>query len=105
MITQKKPENVRLSMRKSVLVWVAGMFVGWGIAVVLVYQLISKTRMGEAGIAGDMIAIDHQAEALAKISPAAGGQGAAKPAPHAQSQQNAQAQKAAEMSQQTPKER
>jgi hypothetical protein len=44
---KKKDENAgKLSLRKSVLVWTAGILIGWGAAFILIVQLI-KTSVSD----------------------------------------------------------
>ncbi|HEY4548301.1 MAG TPA: hypothetical protein VIG90_17995 [Pedomonas sp.] len=62
----------RLSLRNSILVWVAGIVIGWGCAVVLFYQLI-RDSAEDGRIAGAaMIAESRDAMGVADIEPAAG---------------------------------
>lgn len=62
----------RLSMRNSILVWVAGIVIGWGCAVVLFYQLIrDSAEEGRPGV--QMVAEAQDAVGVADIEPAAGG--------------------------------
>jgi hypothetical protein len=69
-MNSQQTSSGRMSMRKSVLVWIAGMFLGWGIAVVLVYQLIRTSRVDVTAEAP--LVADRQAEEMSKITPAAG---------------------------------
>lgn len=62
----------RLSPRKSLLVWVSGMFLGWGIAVVLVYQLIRTSDVAPTAPSQPVVATDMVTPGLAEIAPAAG---------------------------------
>lgn len=59
----------RLSMRNSILVWVAVLTIGWGCAVVLFYQLI---RGSDQAAASDLTA-QASPEELSRIETAAGG--------------------------------
>lgn len=62
----------RLSLRNSILVWVAGIVIGWGCAVVLFYQLI-RDSSEERGIdAPALIAESSETIGVADIEPAAG---------------------------------
>lgn len=65
----------RLSLRNSILVWVAGIVIGWGCAVVLFYQLIRHSGAETPATgkpAAAMIAEERDATGLADIAPAAG---------------------------------
>ena len=61
----------RLSLRNSILVWVAGIVIGWGCAVVLFYQLI-RDSAEEGRLGSPMIAEVQDAASVADIEPAAG---------------------------------
>ena len=62
----------RLSLRNSILVWVAGIVIGWGCAVVLFYQLI-RDSAEEGRLTGSaLIAESRNAVGVADIEPAAG---------------------------------
>jgi hypothetical protein len=67
----KKEEGPRLSLRKSVLIWTVGIFLGWGAAFILVYNLI-KTSVAN-GNASEQIMAKAQAQDSELIEPAAGG--------------------------------
>ncbi|MEX6724503.1 hypothetical protein [Parapedomonas caeni] len=74
-MARMEPSSGRLSLRNSILVWVAGIVIGWGCAVVLFYQLIrnSGTEMPVTGRpAAAMVAEERDATGLADIAPAAG---------------------------------
>ena len=62
----------RLSLRNSILVWVAGIVIGWGCAVVLFYQLI-RDSAEEGRLSGaPIVAEARDAVGVADIEPAAG---------------------------------
>lgn len=61
----------RLSMRNSILVWVAGIVIGWGCAVVLFYQLI-RDSTEEGRNPSPIVAEARDAVGIADIEPAAG---------------------------------
>lgn len=61
----------RLSMRNSILVWVAGIVIGWGCAVVLFYQLI-RDSAEEGRNPSPIVAESRDAAGVANIEPAAG---------------------------------
>lgn len=61
----------RLSLRNSILVWVAGIVIGWGCAVVLFYQLI-RDSAEEGRLGAPIVAEARDAAAVADIEPAAG---------------------------------
>jgi hypothetical protein len=69
-----KQSSGRLSPRSSILVWVAGIVVGWGFAFVLVYQVIRGAE--ENGATGrtvpTAIASEQGSPSIADIAPAAG---------------------------------
>jgi hypothetical protein len=46
MIKKKNEDAGKLSLRKSVLVWTAGILIGWGAAFILIVQLI-KTSVSD----------------------------------------------------------
>ena len=83
MISRNTKESGLLSPRNSVLIWVTGIMLGWGIAVVGVYQWIKSTNNAPVSAAG-IGPVEAQAgslrgrdgKALSDIAPAAG-----KPAP------------------------
>lgn len=76
-MTRLDQRTSRLSLRNSILVWVAGIVIGWGCAVVLFYQLI-RDASEERGIdAPALMAESSEAVGLADIAPAAGGEEAA----------------------------
>ncbi|MCH8684326.1 hypothetical protein [Pedomonas mirosovicensis] len=63
----------RLSLRNSILVWVAGIVIGWGCAVVLFYQLIRDSSEERGANAAALMASSEEAVGVADIAPAAGG--------------------------------
>jgi hypothetical protein len=79
MQTNYKNNSGRLSMRTSILVWTAGIMLGWGIAVVTAYVLIRNHEPASQVSEGS----DAKARELNAIAPAAGGKtnstGTAKP--------------------------
>lgn len=71
-MTRLDQSTGRLSLRNSILVWVAGIVIGWGCAVVLFYQLIrDSTEEGRLGNA-QLVAEAHDTVGVADIEPAAG---------------------------------
>lgn len=62
----------RLSLRNSILVWVAGIVIGWGCAVVLFYQLIRDSTEDGRLSGAAMVAEARNASSVADIEPAAG---------------------------------
>lgn len=67
-------DSGRLSLRNSVLVWCAGIVIGWGFAVVLFYQLIrhSGDETPTTSQTSAVIATGGDPQTLADIAPAAG---------------------------------
>ena len=63
----------RLSLRNSILVWVAGIVIGWGCAVVLFYQLIRDSSEDRGMHTRALMAESSEAVGVADIAPAAGG--------------------------------
>lgn len=63
----------RLSMRHSVMVWVAGAVLGWGVAVVSVYNALRSddtiAEISEPENQGDIL---NEGERMEKIMPASG---------------------------------
>lgn len=73
----------RLSLRNSILVWVAGIVIGWGCAVVLFYQLIRDSGAeGGFNTGGTLVAEANEGTGLAEIAPAAGPQAKVEAAGH-----------------------
>jgi hypothetical protein len=74
---KKKDENAgKLSLRKSVLVWTAGILIGWGAAFILIVQLI-KTSVsdGRNAEATQIVSRDKRVtppQRMEDIEPAAG---------------------------------
>lgn len=64
----------RLSMRHSVMVWVAGAILGWGVAVVSVYNVVSSDDdvIAENTEPDNKGTILDEAQKMEKIMPAAG---------------------------------
>lgn len=60
----------KFSLRKSVLIWTAGIFLGWGAAFVIVYKLI-KTSVSD-GQQSEVATVNKPLDP-ASIEPAAGG--------------------------------
>jgi hypothetical protein len=60
-------DNEPLSIRRSIIVWIAGAVLGWVIAVVTIYGVL---RSGDRAHAPS---IAHEEETLQNISPGAGG--------------------------------
>jgi hypothetical protein len=69
MIT-KKEESSRLSLRRSFLIWTIGIFLGWGAAFVLAYNLIKSSVAN--GNAGEQIVAKAPPQNPEDIEPAAG---------------------------------
>jgi hypothetical protein len=67
----KIEEASRLSLRKSFLIWTIGIFLGWGAAFVLVYNLI-KTSVAN-GNANEQMMAKAPSQNPELIEPAAGG--------------------------------
>jgi hypothetical protein len=73
MTTNDENSSGKLSPRQSLLIWVTGMFLGWGVAVVLVYQLIRTSDIAPTPEASTpVVASDQTAPSLSDIAPAAG---------------------------------
>ncbi len=74
MISKNNKESPLFSLRNSVLVWVAGIMLGWGIAVIGVYQWIKSSNNGRvvAGKVDPILAQARDANTLSQIEPAAG---------------------------------
>jgi len=75
MKTNIENRSGRLSARSSILVWVAGIVVGWGFAFVLVYQVIrgaESSNIGGGSIPTAMASAQGH-PSIADIAPAAGG--------------------------------
>lgn len=72
-MTRLDQSTGRLSLRNSILVWVAGIVIGWGCAVVLFYQLI-RDSAEEGRLAHSPLVAEagEGAAGLADIEPAAG---------------------------------
>ncbi len=64
-----KNESDRFSLRKSVLIWTAGIFLGWGAAFVIVYKLIESSVSGGQQT---QIAAAKKPVSVENIEPAAG---------------------------------
>ena len=65
--TPKNKNNSRLSMRHSLMVWIAGAILGWVVAVVSVWTALNTT---DSNIAKNSLS---NAEQMEQIVPAAGG--------------------------------
>ncbi len=68
-----KNDSDRFSLRKSVLIWTAGIFLGWGAAFVIVYKLIESSVSGGGDQQTHMAAIKKPVQ-VEDIEPAAGPQ-------------------------------
>ncbi len=66
----------RLSMRKSVLVWIGGICLGWGIASALIFSYWAMSRQdpisADGTVAPMMANADKDAKSLNEVMPAAG---------------------------------
>jgi len=71
-MTRLDQSTGRLSLRNSILVWVAGIVIGWGCAVVLFYQLIRDSAEEGRLAHSPLVAEAEKAAGLADIEPAAG---------------------------------
>lgn len=77
-INKNNKDNQLFSIRNSVLVWVAGIMLGWGIAVIGVYQWIKTSNNGPViNSAAPIVAHGNEARSrdgkrLSEIAPAAG---------------------------------
>jgi hypothetical protein len=67
---KKNEDGPRLSLRKSVLIWTVGIFLGWGAAFILVYNLI-KTSVSQGNV-GEQIMANSESSNPELIEPAAG---------------------------------
>jgi hypothetical protein len=69
----------RLSMRKSILIWIGGICLGWGIASGLIFTYWAMSRQEpiqavEGNDAPMMAATDSESKSLNEVMPAAGAQ-------------------------------
>jgi len=71
-MTRLDQSTGRLSLRNSILVWVAGIVIGWGCAVVLFYQLIRDSAEEGRLARAPLIAEVQDSASVADIEPAAG---------------------------------
>ena len=69
----RETRSAHFSPRSTLLIWVAGIVLGWGCAVVVVYQVIKGPGTAIAPDGAPMVAENREAErALSAIEPAAG---------------------------------
>ncbi|RME64774.1 MAG: hypothetical protein D6782_07650 [Alphaproteobacteria bacterium] len=68
----RTPEEDRLSIRRSVLIWVAGAMIGWIFAFVGIYSFLRFTDKAPGEQSRPALATDFDARALSEIQPAAG---------------------------------
>ncbi|GAB4140911.1 MAG: hypothetical protein Tsb0016_08270 [Sphingomonadales bacterium] len=62
----------RLSLRKSVLIWIAGAMLGWVFAFVGIYSFLRFTDHSGGSHGQPSLATDYDARSLSEIEPAAG---------------------------------
>ncbi len=69
---QNSTPQDRLSMRKSVLIWIAGAMLGWVFAFVGIYSFLRFTDHSSSPHNQPSLATDYDARSLSEIEPAAG---------------------------------
>jgi hypothetical protein len=75
-MSNENNSSERLSMRKSVLVWIGGICLGWGIASALIFSYWALSRQEPIRVDGAaapiMVTADKDSKSLNEVMPAAG---------------------------------